>query len=153
MPIFRLAGIVLLFVSASHLTGHFLLIPGFRLAGGLSGGLPPENATEKQLFVLMNEYHKEIGGKQMSMMDLQDGLSLCYSLFFALSGGLALLISRPIRRNHRLLTRISFLYAAALLAGMLISMVYFFWLPVVSFLIGSTLFLIAGIQFSRSRQF
>lgn len=152
MPFFRLAGIVLLFVSASHLAGHFLLVPGFRLAGGLSG-LPPENATEKQLIVLMNEYHKEIGGKQISMMDIQDGLSLCYALFFALSGGLALLIFRPIRRNHRLLTRISFLYAAALLAGMLISMIYFFWLPVVSFLFGSTLFLIAGIQFSRSRQF
>jgi uncharacterized membrane protein len=152
MVYFRIAGFVLLLISAFHLAGHFLIIPYFSLSKNFAGDFAA-GSTEKQLLDLMNNYHREINGKPISMMDIQEGLSLCYALFFAFLGAIAMVIWKPVRRNHRLLARISFLYTAGLLVGMLISMIYFFWLPAVSFFIAALLFLIAGIYFARSRQF
>jgi uncharacterized membrane protein len=152
MVYFRIAGFVLLLISAFHLAGHFLILPYFSLSKNFVGNFA-DGSTEKQLLDLMNNYHKDINGKPISMMDIQHGLSLCYSLFFAFLGAIVLVIWKPVRRNHRLLARISFLYTTGLLGGMLISMIFFFWLPAVTFFVASLLFLIAGIYFSRSRQF
>lgn len=152
MPYFRIACFVLLITSASHLAGHFFLVPHFQLIHNITGKIPA-NETEKELLTLMNHYHKKVGGAQMSMMDIQQGLSLTYALFFFWMGALNLLLYKPIRRNHRLLARISYLNTAMLGVGVTIAIIYFFWLPIVSFALAMVFFAIAGWKFSRSRQF
>jgi hypothetical protein len=152
MPYFRIGGIILLITGASHLAGHLFFVPEFRLIQNLTAKVPA-NATEKELLALMNHYHRTVGGTPMSMMDIQNGLSLCYALLLLWSGSLALILYKPIRRNHRLLTTLSFLYAGMLFLGLLISLIYFFWLPVASFAAAFLFFLLAGILFSRSQQF
>lgn len=152
MLYYRIACYLLMFTAASHLAGHFYLVPQFQLVHPVTGGMPA-NETEHRLLTLMNDYHKRIGGSALSMMDIQNGLSLAYSLFFLWLGALNLLLLKPIRRNHRLLARISFLNVAMLAIGVVISFLYFFWLPVVSFFAILVFFLIAGIQYGRSNQF
>ena len=152
MPYFRIACFLLLITSASHLAGHFFLVPHFQLIHNITGKLPA-NDTEKAMLSLMNHYHKKVGGSRMSMMDIQNGLSLTYALFFFWMGALNLLLYKPIRRNHRLLARISYLNTAMLGVGVLIAIIYFFWLPIASFALAMIFFAIGGYTFSRSRQF
>jgi hypothetical protein len=152
MPYFRIGGIILLITGVSHLAGHFFLLPQFRLIHNITSKVPG-NPSEKELLDLMNNYHKTVGGTPMSMMDIQNGLSLCYGLLLLWSGSLSLILYKPIRRNHRLLTTLSFLYAGMLFLGLIISLIYFFWLPVASFSAAFLFFLLAGILFSRSTQF
>ena len=152
MPYFRIACVILLITSASHLAGHFLLVPYFQLIHNFTAKIP-ESSVEKEMLTLMNHYHRKVGGKQMSMMDIQNGLSLMYALFFFWTGALNLLLYKPIRRNHRLLARISYLNTAVLGVGMLIAIIYFFWLPILSFGLAMIFFAIGGYKFSRSRQF
>jgi hypothetical protein len=152
MPYFRIGGIILLITGASHLVGHFFLVPQFQLIHKITDKFPA-NATEKELLVLMTHYHKTVGGAPMSMMDIQNGLSLCYALLLLWSGSLSLILYKPIRRNHRLLTTLSFLYAGMLFIGLIISLIFFFWLPVASFASAFLFFLLSGILFSRSQQF
>jgi hypothetical protein len=152
MPYFRIACFILSITSVSHLAGHFFLVPHFQLIHNISGKIP-ENNTEKKMLALMNQYHRKIGGSEMSMMDVQNGLSLTYALFFFWMGALNLLLYKPIRRNHRLLARISYLNTAMLGLGVMIAVVYFFWLPIASFALAMVFFMIAGYIFSRSRLF
>lgn len=152
MPYFRIASFILLITSASHLAGHFLLVPHFQLIHNITGKIPA-NDIEHEMLVLMNHYHKKVGGAQMSMMDIQNGLSLAYALFFFWIGALNLLLYKPMRRNHRLLARISYLNTAMLGIGVMIAIIYFFWLPIASFVLAMILFAMAGWKFSRSRQF
>jgi hypothetical protein len=150
MTYFRIASYLLLIVGTSHLVGHFILLPHFLLS---DTGIIPGNETERELLALMNNYHRIVGGSSVSMMDIQNGLSLCYSLLFFWIGGINILIAKPVRRNHRLLARISFLNASLLFAGVIVAMLYFFWLPVVSFGAPSFLYLLAGVIFRKSGQF
>jgi hypothetical protein len=152
MPYFRIACFLLLFICASHLAGHFFLLPHFKLTENLTGQIPA-NDTERHLLALMNSYKKMVGGTPVSMMDIQNGLSLAYSLFFLWLGSLNLLLYKPIRRNHRLLSRISYLNACMLFLGAIISAIYFFWLPIASFAATMVLFLLAGHTFGKSGQF
>ena len=149
MPYFRIAGYVLLIVSACHFAGHILLVPYFQLAHTSAGSSP----GEKQLVELMNEYQRNVGGRALTAMDIQNGLSLCYGLFFLWTGLWTILMYKPIRRNHRLLARISLLNAVVLILGGLVSVFYFFWIPMTGFFLAAALFLLAWITFSRSRQF
>jgi|GEM_PF-3941212 uncharacterized membrane protein len=152
MPYFRIASFILLITSASHLAGHFFMLPHFQLTSNITGKMP-ENSTEKEMLTLMNQYHRKVGGSEMSMMDIQNGLSLTYGLFFLWMGALNLLLYKPIRRNHRLLARISYLNTVMLGIGVAIAVVYFFWLPIASFALAMIFFAIAGYIFSKSRQF
>lgn len=143
MRFFKIGSIVLLVISASHLAGHFMLVPHFQLNNNFTGAIP-SNETEVKLLSLMNHYHKRIGGSPMSMMDIQNGLSLCYSLFFLWAGILNLMIYQSLRRNRIMLIRLSYLNSAILFLGAIISLVYFFWLPVLSFATAMVLFLVAA---------
>ena len=138
--------------GASHLAGHFSIVPHFRLIHTIEG-VVPTNSTEEKLLALMNHYHKTVGGAPMSMMDIQNGLSLCFAILLLWSGSLALMLYKPLRRNHRLLTTLSFLYAGMLFICLMVSLVYFFWLPVTGFASAFLFFLLSGILFSRSQQF
>ncbi len=148
MQFFRIASILLIVIGISHLTGHFLIIPYLQLQHGMTSVLP-SNEVETELLRLMNHYHKHIGGTPISMMDIQNGLSLVYALFFLWTGVLNLLLAKGLVRNKRLLSQISFLNAFVLLIGAWISYVYFFWLPLVSFIISAAAFIIAPLRMRR----
>lgn len=143
MQYFKAGSIALIIISISHLAGHFLLVPHFQLIHNYTG-LMPANGTEKELLTLMNHYHRRIGGSPMSMMDIQQGLSLCYSLFFFWMGVLNLTVYRTLRRTRGLIGRLAFLNAGMLAVGTIICAIYFFWLPVFSFGIAAILFGIAS---------
>jgi hypothetical protein len=148
MLYFRIACTILLMISASHLIGHFFLIPHLQLTNNFTGQLPA-NETEKNLFSLMNNYHRSIGGKEVSMMDIQIGLSLCYFLFFCWTGVLNFLLGKGLVRNKRLLSQICLVNAVMLLTGAIISFVYFFWLPLVSFTLAMIFFVLAAFKLRR----
>ena len=97
----------------------------------------------------MNEYERSIGGSRLSVMDLQTGLSLAYALFILWSGVLNLMISKGLVRNKRLLVQISMFNAVVLFLGAWISWSYFFWLPLVSFLVAAILFVAGSLKMRR----
>jgi hypothetical protein len=145
MLYFRIACLFLLFTGVSHLAGHFLLLPHFTLTYSPIPTAPAERAT----LDLMNSYHKVIGGKEVSYMDIQNGLSLCYALFFSWLGLVFLMIAKGLARNKRMLSHICLLNTAMLMVGIVISYQYFFWVPLASFVIGSILFIIAALRLQR----
>jgi hypothetical protein len=148
MLYYRIACVALLVIGLSHLAGHFFLIPHFQLSNNFTG-LIPANTTEEKILELMNDYHRSVGGKPMSFMDIQDGLSLCYSLFFFWTGILGLIIGKGLVRNKRMLSQICFVNVAVLLVGAFISFKYFFWLPILSFITAAVLFVVAAYKMKR----
>jgi hypothetical protein len=62
------------------------------LVGHLQGGLPPRNETEATLRKLMTEYRADVLGVPLTMQELVSGFSLCYSLFLAWLGVVALIL-------------------------------------------------------------
>jgi hypothetical protein len=77
------------------------------------------------------------------MMDLQDGFSLCYALLFLWTGSLSLYLSYKIHPQTKTLRMVSGLNAGVLALGLVISILYFFWLPAVSFAVAMILFILA----------
>jgi hypothetical protein len=148
MLFFRIASLVLLLIGISHLAGHFLLIPQLNMTANFSGAIPG-NETEHKLLDLMNNYSRDVGGFKISMMDIQNGLSLCYSIFFLWTGLLNLLLLKGLVRNKRLLSQISLLNVIVLVIGAFISTRYFFWLPMASFGLSAILYLIAALRIRR----
>ena len=148
MVYFRIACVVLLLISISHLTGHFLLYPRLQLTNQISEHFP-SNKTEEDLLRLMNDYQREVGGKSLTFMDIQNGLSLCYGLFFFWLGLINLMMAKGLIRNKRMLSQICLFNGAMLLAGVVISFVYFFWLPLVSFLVAMIFFLVAAFNLQK----
>jgi hypothetical protein len=130
--LFNLGTYLLIAISVSHLIGHFFK-------------RDPESVTEKLLFDLMTNYKKPVAGGEMSMMDIQSGLSLCYGLFFL---GLAAINLYMMRLNQAssLLRDLSRIESVIFAVGVMISVQYFFWLPVVSFTTVALCFGIAGFQ-------
>jgi hypothetical protein len=148
MQFFRVGSILLILISVSHFIGHFVLIPHLQLIHNFTGKLPA-NEVERQMLTLMNHYHKKVGGENISMMDIQNGLSFCYGLFFLWAGVLNLLLLKGLVRNKRLLMQISLFNAAILAIGGVISIGYFFWLPVASFFVTAVLFAIAAFKLPK----
>jgi hypothetical protein len=133
--LFRWGSGLAIITGASHLVGHFLPIP-------------IENTHEAELLSLMTSYQKPILGGAMSMMDIQNGLSLCYSLFFFLFGIANFhVIKRAV--DYKLINDLSKVYAIGMFIGTLISLRYFFWLPVISFLTLALIFSISAIQLRK----
>jgi hypothetical protein len=145
MLYFRIACFFLLFTGLSHLAGHFVLLPHFTLT---YSPLPTESA-ERTTLDMMNSYHKVVGGREVSYMDIQNGLSLCYSLFFLWLGLTFLMIAKGLTRNKRMLSHISLFNAGMLLMGVVISYRYFFWVPLASFAIAMVLFIVAALRLQR----
>jgi hypothetical protein len=130
---FKIGCYVLVFIACAHLVGHFLPVNA-------------SNETESQLLFLMNSYPKKILGGKMTMMDIQKGLSLCYSLFFLSSGTLNLYLIRKKLINESSLKPIALINTITFGIGTVISLIYFFWLPVISFLIATFFFSMSVIQ-------
>jgi hypothetical protein len=148
MQFFRIASILLIVISLSHIVGHLFLIPQLQMVHSLARSSPPVETGEK-LMSLMQHYYSQVGGSDISIMEIQTGLSLCYSLFFLWTGILNLMIARGLSRNKRLLAQISMLNAVVLVAGAIVSYVYFFWLPIVSFLVTAGFFVVASIRMQK----
>lgn len=126
--------IFLCIVSVAHLGGHLLPIP-------------LENPTEIKLMTLMNTYPKKIAGGEMTLMDIQNGLSLCYSVFFLFSGIISFILFKRDPVQWQLLKTISLVNALTFGIVMIISVVYFFWIPVISCLAVVTCFTLARLNF------
>lgn len=148
MQFFRIASALLVLISLSHLCGHLFLIPELQLTTNFSGQLPA-NDTERNLLRLMTDYKRNVGGSQLSMLDIQTGLSLAYALFFMWCGILNLMLAKGLVRNKRLLVQISMFNAVMLFGGAWISWAHFFWLPLASFLTTAILFVAGSLQMRK----
>jgi hypothetical protein len=129
---FKAGSYTLVVVSISHLIGQFWLTR-------------PANNTERELMHLMTSYEKKIAGGSLSMMEVQDGLSLSYALFFLFAGCMNLFLAQAIHDNS-VLKPISLINALTFFVGAVISILYFFWLPVVSFTLPMVCFTLAGMN-------
>lgn len=134
MKYYRIGSFVLLVIAFSHATGQVLFTE-------------PRSAGEKEIAIFMQARTKHVAGGKMSMWDIQNGLSWCYALFFAFLGSLNLYLSRTIERPK--LKTLGLMNAVALFAGAIISIIYFFWLPVLSFAAAGACFLISALQLQR----
>jgi hypothetical protein len=115
--LFRAAAILQILIAVGHVTGHFAMPR-------------PANETERQLIAMMSSYEKAVAGGKMSILETYDGLNLCYALFFLLVGALNL----TLHKNSETLIRPASLFnAMAMGAGAIISLIYFFWIPVLYF--------------------
>jgi hypothetical protein len=103
-------------VAVGHLIGHFAMPR-------------PANETEKQLVLMMSSYQKEVAGGKMSILEAYDGLNVSYALFLLFAGYANLIVSK----QKSLVKPMSLLNAAAMGAGVIIAVVYFFWIPIVYF--------------------
>ena len=148
MQFFRIAAVLLIVIGISHLAGQLFLIPHLQLTHNLTGELPA-NQTEQKLLELMNHYQKHIAGTNISMMEIQMGLSFCYSMFFIWMGVLNLFMLKGLIRNKRLLAEICILNMVMLLTGAAVAYTYFFWLPFISFLMPAILFVVAATQMQK----
>ena len=123
--LFRLGGWVCVATAVSHLIGHLLPIP-------ISG------LAEAQLIDQMVHIKKDVMGGSLTMMDVQNGLSLCYSLFFLIIGIICLVIYRS--GQVKIMRDVSIVLSAGFFTGAMISLVYFFWIPTVTFFMLMTIF-------------
>ena len=132
IKMFRRATFVLMGIGVLHPIIHFLT-------------RKPMNETEGILFRLMNSYHKPIAGGEMTMMDIQDGLNICYGMFFLVLGIVNLYCLRYQQTNVSFIKGLSRIESFFFLIGTGISIVYFYWLPVVYFLVLSIFFAWSGV--------
>ena len=78
----------------------------FHLVGQLIGPLAPANDTERTLTELATTYKFALPGGQRSLMQLMNGFSLSFALFFALLGGAGLIVAKRGRHDATLMTAI-----------------------------------------------
>jgi len=148
MQLFRIACVVLLTTSASHLAWHIYLTPRFQLS--TQDEVIPSNPQEKEVLKMMNDYQREIAGGQMSFMDVQLGLSLLYSILLGWVGTVNLMLIKPLQLQLKLLAKISWLNATFLGIASIVALIYFFWLPVVCLAGAALLYGVAGLQLART---
>lgn len=126
MRLFKFGCWVMIFTGCSHLIGE--LVPVY-----------PVNSTEAVLFPLMRSYEKHVAGGKFTAWDIQTGLSLFYTLHLISFGTLGQVLVRSQRVDRRII--FAFLVTAAI--GLTISLIFFFWLPVVCFIAMIVLFAFA----------
>ncbi|HEY7515440.1 MAG TPA: hypothetical protein VIC87_13225 [Vicinamibacteria bacterium] len=110
--LFRTGAVACLLTAALHLVGH------------LAGQPPPRNETEAELRKLMTEYRADVLGVPLTMQDLVSGFSLCYSLFLAWVGLVALLLVRR-AGPERFMRSVAVLCALGAVALLAVSYRYF----------------------------
>jgi hypothetical protein len=147
MTYYRFGAYSLMIIGVCHLAGHFLLAPHLSLVNNFTGMLP-SNEVERQLLEMMNQYKRNVGGSMLSMMDLQHGLSLWYSLFFLWQGVVTFFLGK-INLPINALGKLSIINCVCLMIGTVISIFYFFWFPSVSVLVAATLFYLAYSHLKR----
>lgn len=131
-------------------TGSWLLLITFSLHtfGHFAGGLQATNDTEKQLLDLMINYKMQLGSDTITMMGLQKGFSLCFSILFLWSGSLGLyLSSKKVGIAPSILRTVSIFYALILILTAVISITYFFLIPTLCIVICLICFALASLRF------
>jgi hypothetical protein len=122
----------------AQVIGHFWLVK-------------PTSETEIKLLRLMSTFHRDFAGGSMSPKDIQDGLNLFYSLFLLYVGLINLILFTMAPAEKKLLTKITLLTSIMLITGSLISLLFFFWLPVVLFLATAIGFLVTHRRLKSAR--
>jgi uncharacterized membrane protein (DUF441 family) len=120
IKLFRLATIIVLGIGILHPIIHFI-------------AKKPKNEIEQRLFSLMDSYHKPVAGGKLTMMDLIDGLNLCYGMFFLFIGVINLHCLRYSDNNPSFIKGLCRIESVLFFAGGCISVLYFFWVPAVYF--------------------
>lgn len=93
---------------------------------------PPADDTHRQLMELASTYKIQLpGGPNRTLMELNSGFSLVYSLMLALTGGLGLIIARRSANDPVLFTAAARALAGGYIVMFVISVAYFFVIPTV----------------------
>lgn len=117
------------------------------LAGSLAGGFTAENETERQLIDLATTYHFSMpGGASRSFMDLVQGFSLGFSLFFLTLGATGLVVSRRGGSNALLMYGVARVAAISAATMLVISLVFFFIIPTMFIAAVTTCFAVAAVK-------
>jgi len=117
----------------------------FHLVGQLIGPLTPANDTERTLTELATTYKFALPGGQRSLMQLMNGFSLSFALFFALLGGAGLIVAKRGRQDATLMTAFVRTYAAGLIVLLVISITYWFIVPTALIAATAVCFAIASV--------
>ncbi len=125
---FRIGSFALIATGFIHLIGHFR-------------GINPANETEKQLIDLMTGY--VLQPINITMMELFNGFSLFYALFFLMTGELDLWLSRAYKENPTEVKKIAVVNIIGLGVGTGISFYYFFFAPILCISIALVCFVIS----------
>lgn len=130
--LFKAGSYILIVAAIVHLVGHFWFVYH-------------ANAEERHLMELMAAYQKRIAGGSMPMTDILHGLNVCYSLFFVFAGILNIVLTNH-TADPQLLKKISVVNAYTYTLGLIISLVYFYWIPVVVFAVVTVCFAYSAIK-------
>jgi hypothetical protein len=117
--------------------GAWLLLLGAVHSLSFFNPLVPANETERQLLTLMTGYKFNLMGSMRSMDNLLTGFSLAFMLAALVLGALALALRR---QPAPLLKRVALLITVWLVAMIVVSLNYFFALPLAFLIIALLLF-------------
>lgn len=92
----------------------------------------PLNMIEAHLFSFMTNYEKPFAGGKMTAMDIQNGLNICYALFLFFIGFLNLWLLKKLYNTH-IIYSLAMISSVPFILGALVSIIYFFWIPVALF--------------------
>lgn len=113
---YRIGSVILIVTSLFHLFGHIM-------------GIAPSNETERRLLELMTGY--VMPGVDRTMMELWNGFSLFYALFFLMTGTLNLMLAQAYSGHPEGLKAAAGVNAVGLGIGTAVSVVHFFLPPIV----------------------
>lgn len=125
---FRIGSFVLLATCVIHVFGHF-------------GSSTPANDTERQLMELMTGYR--LPSIDRTMMDLLNGFSLFFSLFYLMTGELNLWLSRAYKEQPGELRKVAVVNIIGLGIGTGLSYYYFFLAPALCITIALAFYIVA----------
>ena len=131
MIFFRIGCIALLLTACLHMVGHF-------------HGATATNDTEKQLLDMMTNYKMNIGSDVITMMGLQKGFSLLFTVLLVWPGALGLYLAKTV--TTQALRNVNFMYAGAMITETIISQIYFFIVPTACVAIATLFFVIAAFR-------
>lgn len=107
-----------LVAAAVHLGGHIAL------------PLSPVNEAERQLLDLASGYRFAFpGGSERTLMDMLDGFSLTFAVFFASLGAVGLVVARRGQQDALLMYGVAQSAAVASAVTLAISLTHFFIVP------------------------
>jgi hypothetical protein len=133
MIYFKIGCYVLIATCFLHLFGHFQEPIA-------------QNETEQQLLDLMTNYTMNIGSETITMMGLQKGFSLLFSLLMLWPGVLGLYLAKTLQGQTKHLRTINFMYVGAMSIETAISLTYFFIIPTTCIVLGLLFFVIAAFR-------
>ena len=133
MIFYKIGCYILIITGLFHLSGHFQ-------------ELVPANDTEKQLYGLMETYQVNVAGTTVTLANIQDGFSLWFSLTLIWLGAMSLFLVKQLGENRPFLRKIAGLNVSALLIGLGISLIYFFFIPTICLALGLIFFSLATIR-------